>query len=181
MEQVIYIFLLSLALSLMCIGTKIDKQERRYPNSIVIVTTILGIGLAHFNNRLLIGLILCFAFHVLGFFDGILMHFMKPGDWKMFATLPLYIPLENFKVFMVFGGVLIVLAVYTKIKQLKQLNWNNIKQSFQYEKDALKTILILKERLVSNPETFALFKEQTIPMTYLFFLAFVVTQIIFIV
>lgn len=181
MEQMIYIFLLSLSSSLMYIGANIDKQERIYPNPIVAVTTILGLGLAYFNNRFLIGLILCLAFHTLGVFDGIFMNLMKPGDWKMFATLPLYIPLENSKVFLVFGGVLIILAVYTKLKQLRKLNLENVKKSFQYEKDAIKTMLFLKEHLVSNPETLALFKEQTVPMTYLLFISFIVTQIIFLV
>lgn len=181
MEQMIYIFLLSLASSLMYVGAKIDKQERKYPNLIVLATTLIGLGVAYLNHRIFIGLTLCFAMHIAGFFDGMFMEFMKPGDWKMFATLSLYIPLENSMVFMVFGGILIVLAIYTKLKQLRQLNWHNIKQSLKYEKDALKTMILLKEHLISSPETLALFKEETIPMTHLLFLSFIVTQIIFLV
>lgn len=179
MEQMIYVFVLSLAASLMYIGATIDKQERRYPNTIIVTTTLLGLGVSYLNDRFLIGIILCLVFHLIGVIDGIGLHFMKPGDWKMFSTLMLYLPLENSKVFLVFGGILIVLAIYTKVKQLRTLNLENVKKSFQYEKDALKTILLLKEHLSSNPEMLALFKEETVPMTYLLFISFIVTKIIF--
>lgn len=179
--ELLKVLLILIACSFMYLGGQIDKKERKYPNVIIVMTTLLGLGVAYLSDRLLIASILCFVFHAVGIFDGLLFKLMKPGDWKMLATLMLYLPLENTQAFKTFAVILIFLAVFTKVRSLRVLNWKNLRQSMIAEKDAFKTLFVLREHLIPDEETLALFKSETIPMTALFFTAYFLTQLLFLI
>lgn len=179
--ELLKILLILIACVFMYLGGQIDKKERKYPNVIVILTTLLGLGVAFLNERLLFASVLCIVFHTIGVFDGLFLKLMKPGDWKMFATLTLYLPLENTQIFTTFAVILIFITIFTKIKSLRVLNWKNLRQSMKAEKDALKTLFVLREHLIPDKETLDLFKSETIPMTALFFTAYFFTQLLFLI
>lgn len=178
LKDLFQILISALSFTLMYIGADIDKKERRYPNKIVLITTILGMIYAFLSDRFLIAIILCIAMHFVGVFDGCLLKILKPGDWKMFATLPFYLPLENAQCFTIFACLLILNAIYTKLKTLKKLDFSSIKEAFKHERDAFKCLVILKEHIITDEKMLSIYKEETIPMTYVMMMPTIITFII---
>lgn len=177
-NELLKIMLITLACSFMFIGVYIDKTERRYPNNIVIMTTIIGLIYAHITGRLSYATYMCLAIHLVGIIDICLLGLISAGDWKMFATLMLFTPFERTNVLIVFGCVLLGITVFTKLHVLKKITWSNFVNSMKQEWQTLKATYFLREKISANTEENSLFKVQTLPMTCLFFVSWLVCQIL---
>ena len=176
-KEIWQILCIVVACGFMAIGAQIDRKERRYPNEIVLITTLLGFTLSLITDRLNYAFMFCFIIHILGVIDGITFHFMNAGDWKMLATLMLFIPFEDSKIMIGFIGIVTLICVLTKLFSLRHINFHNLIQSFKQERDLIKCHFLIKEQIIPS-ETNELYKIKTVPVTLIFFAAWIICQFI---
>ncbi len=172
---IIRIILLLTTFAVMGIGVWKDTKERRYPNSIILVTMILGLIYATVSGHLFESI---FGFMIMNIIGVFLYKYnlMASGDSKYLSSLFLFISLLDIKtcliliIYMLIVGFTIGKIFYSSLNK-------NMKDELKYELFAYKALVLYRINTFKIPE-FDNKDElltKTIAFTVPMYIAFVLT------
>lgn len=177
-KEIVEIVLLISSIIIMGKGVLCDIKERRYPNSILMSTIVIGIFYSFYSGRIMESIIGFIIVNII----GIIFHkykLMASGDMKYLSTLFLFISIRDIQSCLMLIAFMLVIALIQGYIFYRKLNVD-IKNEMKKQMFAYKALFLYRintfSRLDFNSKDEML--EKSIPFTMPMYFAYVLTIII---
>lgn len=175
--EIVRLVLLFSSFILMGIGVYTDIKERKYPNSILFSTILIGFVYALFSGHIVQSI---FGFLLINVF-GIAFHkykLMSAGDMKYLSSVFFYLNIMNFSSSIMFIIYTLLVTSFIGYRFYRKLDYNIPKklksELFSYKALIVYRINTFSEHTYSSKEEML---EKSLPFTLPIFLAFILTVI----
>ena len=172
---VVQLVLLLASFILMGYGVWTDIKERRYPNSILLSTIIVGLVYAVVSHQIVEAIVGFLIVNLIGIF----LHkfsLMSPGDMKYLSSLFLFISLTDIRSCMMLLAYMVVITLVLGYYFYKKLE-KNMGEELKKEMKAYKMLFMFRVNTFSSLkyENKEEMLEKTMPFTLPIYLSFILT------